>query len=125
MIAEPDQTVYTDADLQVLADNCLVPDTEDRAPDEDGYITTYDLNAVASIVWDMKASAIADEFTFSADGGTYQRSQKFEQYIRQANHYRSLSVAYTKRLKQTPKETSTYGDQYYQDWIDDYENRLT
>lgn len=124
MIAEPTDANFTDATLQLLADNCLIPDSEDREPGDTDYIPTYDLNAVASIVWDMKASAIADEFDFSADGGSFQRSQKFQQYIKRANHYRGLSVASVKRMKQVPKETSTYGDQYYKDWIDDYEQNL-
>ena len=124
MIAEPSQDNYTDVELTELAETAKIPDLNGLEPTDPNYIPTYDLYALAAEIWDEKASEISDEFDFSADGGSFSRSQKVQQYMAQARKYRSLSTSYTKMMKQTPTESSTYGDKPYQDWIDDYEQGL-
>ena len=55
----------------------------------DDWIPTYDLNAAAAQIWGEKAAAVADEFDFNADGGSYTRSQKKQQYAEKARWYSS------------------------------------
>lgn len=53
------------------------------------WIATYDLNRTAADIWEEKAAALAQDYDFNADGGSFQRSQAYEQTMRQARYYRS------------------------------------
>lgn len=90
MINEPTQALYTDAALDEIL-------TENAVTDPDGQ-TTYDLNAAAADVWSEKAALIADEFDFNADGGSFQRSQKYDAYMKNARHYGSRRKAKSRPL---------------------------
>ena len=118
MVAEPTVATYSDATLTAIIerypridergeqpytwDTTTTPPTQEANTD---WIATYDLAAAAADVWTEKASAVAVEFDFSADGGTYHRSQKREAYQQQARYYRSRVSATTARLHKSPKET--------------------
>jgi len=68
------------------------PPTQDENED---WISTYDLNAAAADVWDERAGTVAQDFDFSADGGSYSRSQVCKQYQERARYYRSRRVMQT------------------------------
>lgn len=70
------------------------------------WIATYDLNAAAADIWEEKAAAVAVDFDFTADGGNYSRSQVFEQYMKNARHYRARRSAKTATLHKWPEEDS-------------------
>jgi hypothetical protein len=81
-------------------------DTSDSPPTKDAnedWIPTYDLNAAAGDIWAEKASAVAEDFTFSADGGSYDRSKVYEQYMRQARYYRSRRSMKTVKAGMYPR----------------------
>ena len=61
----------------------------------DEWIPTYDFHAAAADIWEEKASAVADEFDFSADGGNYKRNQKYESYLGKARYHLSRRKANT------------------------------
>ena len=69
----------------------------------DEWIPTYDLHAAAAEIWEEKAAAIADEFTFSADGGSYSRSKKYEQYMAHSRSHRSRRSAKSIELLVEPR----------------------
>ena len=50
---------------------------------------TYDLAAAASDVWGEKASVLAGDYDFAADGGSYSRSQAYEQAMKQSRYWRA------------------------------------
>ena len=118
MTAEPTTTTYSDVLLTAFIerypridangedpfewDTSTTPPTRD---DNDDWTATYDLNAAAADVWTEKASAAAADFDFTADGGTYHRSQRYEQYMKQARYHRSRASATTAQLHKWPKET--------------------
>jgi hypothetical protein len=90
MVAEPTTVTYSDADLTTAIERYPLPDDSliwPRQPTDAGWTATYDLNAAAADVWSEKASVVAQDFDFSADGGSYTRSQVYEQYRRQAAYY--------------------------------------
>lgn len=58
-------------------------------PDNPDWTATYDLHAAAADVWDAKAAKAAANYDFSADGGSFQRSQVTEAYANQARSHRS------------------------------------
>jgi len=61
------------------------PGTLEENPD---WTATYDLNAAAAAaIWQEKAAAPAQDFDFEADGGSYKRSQVYEQAMQQARYY--------------------------------------
>ena len=83
---------YPDADIITLADGVAkVVDSEGLAPIDTGYVETYDLYTVAAELWRVKAGEVADEFDFAAEGGEFTRSQKYDNYLKQAARYSSMA----------------------------------
>ncbi len=62
------------------------PPRQERNPN---WIEGYDLHSAAADIWEEKAAVVAQDFDFNADGGSYQRSQVYEQYMKQARYHRS------------------------------------
>ena len=85
-------------------DTSTQPPTQD---DNDDWIATYDLHAAAGDIWEEKAGAEAAKFNFSADGGSYSMSQKYQQMMAQARYHRARRSPTTATLIQWPKVTGT------------------
>lgn len=101
MIAEPSTNLYSDAKLTDIIEtyptvdengesprvpSTLVPGTMMVNPD---WTETYDLHSAAAACWEEKAGTAADKFDFTADGGTYVRSQIYQNAMRQARWHMS------------------------------------
>ena len=126
-IAEPTVATYTDLELTSRIEKSALIDEDGHLPDDDAWIPTYDIYKVASEIWMEKASSVAHEFDFSADGGSFHRSQKLQMYLKQAGYYKSRSKAQSLQVKQRPLEhlgPNGWEDIFYKDDIDDYENDL-
>lgn len=127
MVAEPDSDIYTNATIEKIIKNNAIIDSNGRTPDNPAWTPTYDLNATASDIWEEKAGAVADEIDFTADGGSFQRSQKHAMYMRQAAKYRSKAVAKTSDMKlEAMSSVNNLGweDIPYKDWIDERNENL-
>ena len=74
-------------------------DATGKAPGDDGWSPTYDLNAAAADLWAEKASTVAYEFDFSWQGGSYARTGKMEHAQRQERYFRSRSQAKAVKVK--------------------------
>ena len=117
MVDEPtDVAPYTDAVLEGYIETYPLLDQLGTDPHEvdlttepptiserDDWIPTYDLNSAARDVWEEKAAAIAENFDFKADGGSYERSQKYEQYMKKARYHGSRRSANTSKLWVEPR----------------------
>lgn len=127
MINEPTAATWTDYDLTVLIEAAACIDTEGNIPTDSNWKATYDIYSVASKLWIEKAGKFADEFDFSADGGSFHRSQKQMMMLKQASYYESRSKALGLQLKQFPithAPITGFEDTPYLDDIDDYESEL-
>lgn len=92
MIDEPTTNNYTDSDLVILGDEVArTIDSAGKAPTVVGYVDTYDLYILTSEIWRLKAGAVSGDFDFEAEGGSYSRSQVYDNYIAQAVRYAGLS----------------------------------
>jgi hypothetical protein len=87
MIAEPTAATYSDADLAALIARCPLIDEYENEPDDTTWAPTYDLNAAAANLWGKKAAAFAGLYDFTADGGTFHRSQAAQEMRKQARYY--------------------------------------
>lgn len=120
MVAEPTDVNYTDEELWELIEAQSVTDVDGNEPDEDDWTPTYNLNKVAGDIWAEKASRYAEEFDFNTDGGSFSRSQKYENALRQSQYYYSRSKASVLRLRQEPITRGLnalgYEDTDYKDW---------
>lgn len=67
-------------------DFSTTPPTEDANED---WIVTYDLNSAAAQIWYEKAALLQGNFNFSVDGGKYDRSQAYDNAMRQARQYQA------------------------------------
>lgn len=104
MISEPDAGTYTDAELKEWIEQSATRDKFGVDPSKDNWTPTYDIYRVASDIWGEKASAVSDEFDFSADGGSYTRSQKYDHALKQSAYYASRAMAGSKLVRQHPPE---------------------
>ena len=124
MVNEPMPSSYSAPDLSALIKSYPLMDELGTEPYYWNYLTvpptkivntawvpTYDLNAAAADVWDEKAAVVAVDFQFSADGGSYSRNQVFEQYTKQAAHFRARRSASTIRLRPFPRPLPTAIDE--------------
>lgn len=102
MVDEPTTTTYSDDLLTTFIEAHPVMDELGNMPYtwttatspatkvvNVGWIPTYDLNAAAGDIWSEKAAALAKEYSFSADGGNYQVSEKLNQAQRMASYFQS------------------------------------
>lgn len=117
MVNEPDETVYTDDLLQEIIEKYPVIDELGTAPyywDYSGgvpakvqntaWVETYNLNAAAADIWEEKAAILAERFDFTADGGSYNRSQAYIHAYDMAKYYRGKSGIKSIRLLKSPDE---------------------
>jgi len=116
MVNEPTTATYSDATIQayievypLLDERGEEPYTWDSSttpPHQDVntyWVPTYDLHAAAADLWEEKASVVAVDYNFSADGGNYSRSQVYEQYMKQARYHRARRRPQTSTLFMYPK----------------------
>ena len=105
MVAEPTTATYSDTLIAEIIVRYPVPDAAGVYPvDEDGvaesaWVATYDLNAAAAELWVEKSAALASGYDFSADGGTFNRSQAMANAQKMASYYASRRYAKGVRLK--------------------------
>lgn len=52
-----------------------------------GWTPTWDLNAAAAEGWRRKAGKVAGEFTFNADGGSFNRAEQYRACLDMAKSY--------------------------------------
>lgn len=118
MVAELGTETFTDSVLVEHIEQYPLEDIQGEAPtieDTDSgefivnpdWIPTYDLNAAAAEIWDQKAGAIAGNFDFTADGGSYHRSQAVKAYENRARHYRSRRAITTITQRPEPLKHGT------------------
>lgn len=69
-----------------LIESTTTPGTLEENPD---WTATYDLNAAAADIWAEKAAEVYAKFDFKADGGSHQRSQVYENAMKQSRYYRA------------------------------------
>jgi hypothetical protein len=90
MTGEVGRGTYTDAQLITFIERYPVPDIDRTEPDEDGWVETYDLHGAARDVWQEKCAAISNgSFDFQADGASYSRSQRWDQFMKQTSYHES------------------------------------
>lgn len=86
---------YTDEELQERIEEHALRDKNGYSSEDADWTPTYDLNHAAADIWGEKASELAEEFDFNADGGSYATSQKYKNAMQMAAHYRSRSAMVT------------------------------
>lgn len=110
MVAEPTTTTYSDSVLTETIERYPVVDADGLAPDDDDWTATYDLSAAAADVWGEKAAALATAFDFTADGGSFSRSQMVKQAQTMASYYRSRRYARSVLMRADLNATETEDD---------------
>lgn len=91
LVVEPTSALFSDAQLADFIAQAWYWDSASRDPSHESWIATFDLNAAAAEVWQVKAGNYAADYDFAADGGRYDRSQRHAHAMQQARHYRVRS----------------------------------
>ncbi len=90
-----------EADLDDAAYLSRVKDIDGETPhtsagaENSDYTNTVDLYQAASIGWSQKAGILAEQFSFTADGATFQRNQAYHAAVKQAARYSDMSSGWT------------------------------
>lgn len=111
MCAEPTTATYSDVALAAYIDRYPLTDARGQEPFtwdvstvppshivNTAWVLTYDMHAAAADVWNEKAAALAHLYDFSADGGSYSRSQGVAQAQAQARFHLARRNLNTIRL---------------------------
>ena len=110
MTAEPlTSDTYTQSELSAVIARYPLPDSLGRIPTATLWAGAWDLNRAAADIWDEKASLLATDFDFSADGGDYKRSQAHAQMLAMASRYRSRRATSALVLVATPPPEAAPG----------------
>lgn len=90
MTAETINSSYSDTDMTAYIEAYPVMDENGEAPRvpsttipgemmaNPDWTATYDLHAAAAMIWQEKAAQLSPNYDFSADGGSYSRSQGYD-----------------------------------------------
>jgi hypothetical protein len=126
-----DERMVSDATLELLAGEVgLMRDNLGEAPisvDADtgaetantDYTSTVDLYRVAAEAWREKAGMVAEGFDFRAEGGSFNRSQIYRQYLNQASRYANLSAQLSVSIERAGYDPSGESSSAFDDYLDD------
>jgi hypothetical protein len=116
---EPDDTTYDDDAITVFIERYPLIDergelpytwdTSDEPPSQDpndDWIDTYDLHAAAADIWTEKATVVAGDFDFQADGGNYSRNQVYQAFMGLARYHAARRKPGNIRVHKYPAETA-------------------
>ncbi len=110
MTAEPiTSDTYTQAEMQEAIERYPLPDARGLAPTATLWAGAWDLARAAADIWDEKASLLAGDFDFAADGGDYKRSQAHAGMLTMARRYRSMRATSALVLVATPAPEAAPG----------------
>lgn len=99
MVAEPTDDTYSDTSLAAYIEAYPRIDEDGFEPDDLlSWTPTYDLAAAAGAIWVEKGAALAGEYDFSADGGSFKRSQAYEMAMKQARYWNARRTPTSMRL---------------------------
>ena len=107
MVAETTDATYTDADLATYLEAYPTIDADGNAPDDtDWDSTALDIHSAAAAIWEEKAAAVGGNFDFAADSATFNRSQVFAHYMKQARYHNARRQPGTIKLVVSPQPTA-------------------
>lgn len=87
MVAASSRPVLTDLQLEDLIDQGAVQDVTGNYPSAATWTPTWDLNVSAMEGWRWKAAQVAGDFTFSADGASFDKGAVLVQIERMVALY--------------------------------------
>lgn len=124
LIDEPLEDTYSDDDLKTAIEKYPRNDALGTKPfyynigtnpptrvQNGSWMPTYDLNCAAADMWLKKATKRAQDFAFSADGGSYSRDQAYQQMMQNYRTFMSRRSPSTVLVWPVPKVgTSSLAD---------------
>lgn len=87
MVAADVEPTLSNTDIDDLLDVARRADSEGRAPSDEDWEPTFDLDAAAAEGWRTKAGRVAPRFGVTLDGGTLHRQQIYVHCMSQATLY--------------------------------------
>lgn len=90
-VAATSRPVLSPEALGALLDAYGAQDASGRAPSDNGWVPTYNLNAAAAEGWRMKAGKVAGDFNFSADNASYSKADVLAHCLEMETKYASLN----------------------------------
>lgn len=79
-------------DLDVCLAEAAIPDRDGLLVDDPEWAGHWDLNYAAGRAWDVKATRVATDFTFSADDASYSKDTVMAKCLAMAQRFYSRSI---------------------------------
>jgi len=114
LIAEPTQDTYTDGLLSTMLARYPLPDVDGYVSTDAAWAGVWDVNQAAADCWEEKAAMVASDYDFTADGGSYQRSQAYANMISIARSFRARRKTSVLVLQAQPRPDNAPG---LMDWL--------
>lgn len=90
-VAATSRPTLSDDSLSALLDQHPRPDREGRLADDTDWAGSWDLNAAAAEGWRLKGAKVAGDYTFSADGASYNRGDVLANCLAMEQKYAAMS----------------------------------
>lgn len=112
ILTQPDEfPEVASALVDALVDDAIRPDSEGRPTDDPDYVSTFDLNAAAASVFEVKAAFVANRYDTTTDGQDLSRSQLMAQFRSMASMYRMrITSTHRKQPPQTAEDRPSVED---------------
>lgn len=98
MIDEPTTDTYDDDALETYIERYPLIDADGHESSDDDWTATYNLYAAAADIWRQKKAAEVKKVDFTADGGSFQMSQKERNMRRMIEEYEAKAAVGMSRL---------------------------
>ena len=108
MVNEPSTDAYTDVDLAARIEENPLTDSAGVVPSSSTWTPTYDLYLAASNIWAEKAAILSSQFSFSADGASFQIGQQYDHAMTLSDRFRQQSDDIHKRRQRNRKASSVF-----------------
>lgn len=87
MVAADERPALSADAIHDLLDGAAIPDAAGRLSTDPTWEPVWDLDRAAAEGWRWKAGAVAGDFTFSADGGSFSKGEVLAHCEAMADHY--------------------------------------
>ena len=105
--AEMTSTTYSDTDISAFLAAHPLRDSAGLESTETDWVGAWDSYQAAADIWEEKAAAVVGSFDYSADGGSFSRSQQVQQMHDQAKRLRARGSAKSVKILTSPVQDDT------------------
>lgn len=90
--ATESRPALTQDEVGTVLSRYAMRDLEGRLPGSTDYVPTWDLNGAVGEVWSIKAGRVAGDYSFSADGASYNKGDVLAHCLEMQAHFQARAA---------------------------------